>query len=594
MNKKNTLKLHLLFYTIISCGLLNAQVITPLPQKTGITTPIPVYIPRITGYVDMHTHPMSHLAFGGKIMYGTPDLTTLGLAGSFYAGFDVFKKECNTVNETAGNLEKALGNCNAMHGGAGADNDCGNYIRAEIVNSVDKVYRFKQKNGVGDLGHMDHPHGGYPNFISWPDQSGVSHQQMWYEWIQRAFRGGLKIMVALAVNNSLLAKAAGADQFIDDKSSVELQLIEMKKFVNNHSDFMEIAKTPADALRIVRANKLAVVLGVETDDIGNLTRRSKIDKETININQVRAELQNLYTNFDVRYIFPIHFSDNVFGGTAVNDPLFALSTKYYTNNYVSVRESIGEDISYKHHKENFDFIRNNALKMQNLGWVIEGQPEYTAPTNPAAGHANVKGLGPLGSTGILEMMKMGMMIDIDHMSQRSMTATLALSHLLGKYPLNAGHTGIRPVVGGNERNLYRPFVDSIIKLGGMIGVGTSNSNPDAFIAAFNDIYRQSNGSLNIAFGTDANGMEPLPKCTPGLNSADFYNGFSLPKSTLGNKTWDYTQTGMAHYGLLPEFIKDVRERPNGTLVANTLNSSADRFILMWEKCERLSATLRAR
>lgn len=558
------------------------------------------YTPRVTGYVDMHTHPMSHLGFGGKIMYGTPDFQTVAFPGSFYKGFDVFKAECNTKIEAPGegNYLWALGNCNAMHGGPGADNDCGNLIRQFLVNKTDKIYKHRDKLFLDASIKADHPHtGGYPDFDHWPHQSSVTHQQMWFTWIKRAYDGGLRIMVMLAVNNSLLAQASAADKsYIDDKTSIELQLSEMKKFVARHNDFMVIAKTPADALRIIRSNKMAVVLGIETDDIGNLTVRNKFKKEQIDINKVRQELRNLYDNFDVRYIFPIHIADNLFGGTAVYDAMLALSTKYYTNSYVQVRNSSGESIGYRHAKELFDnsSLAKDALRSLDLGWVIDHQPDYPAP--PAGyGHANAKGMTALGISTLAEMMKMGMMIDIDHMSQKSMVNAIAVSKLFGAgrrdpngYPLNAGHTGIRGN-NGSERNLYRPFVDSIIKTGGMIGIGTANTTPDKFISDFNDVFRQSRNSLNIAFGTDANGLEPLPQATPGLNSERFYSNFPMGKWMRPNgQPWDYTREGVAHYGLMPEFLKDVRERPGGAAVDRVLKNSADQFIRMWERCEMLS------
>ncbi|MCZ2460637.1 MAG: membrane dipeptidase [Chitinophagales bacterium] len=586
-------------------GQLKEQGNNKVNAKTVTNTdPGTVYIPRVTGYVDMHAHLMSHLAFGGKIMYGVPDFETLALPGSFYTPRDfniAGDPNYNANIEPAGkdNYAWALGNCNAVHGGHGLDNNGGNYIRQVVINTLDKNYPYRSIVSIPSIDltmAWDHPHtGGYPDFKYWPNQTSITHQQMWYTWVKRAFDGGLRIMVMLAVNNSLLAKAVAADnKYVDDETSIELQLTEMKKFVTRHYDFMEIARTSADALRIIKSNKLAVILGVETDDIGNLTVKNKFKGEKADINSVRNVLRNLYHNFDVRYIFPIHIADNLFGGTAVYDTMLALSTRYYTNNYIRVRTSSGEGITYKHTKKKFDEGEAMALRSLDLGWVIDPQPDYPDP-GPGNGHANAQGLTPLGISAITEMMKMGMMIDIDHMSQKSMASTIALSKLfgLGKkdpngYPINAGHTGIRGN-SGSERNLYRPFVDSIIKTGGMIGLGTANTIPDNFIRAFNDVYRQSKYSNNIAFGTDANGLEPLPRATPGLKTDVFYSNFPLGKWFRPNgQPWDYTKEGVAHYGLLPEFFKDVRERPGGAQVDRVLSNSADSFIRMWERCEMLS------
>ncbi|MCW5913175.1 MAG: membrane dipeptidase [Chitinophagaceae bacterium] len=569
---------------------VNTNTIAKVPAGT-------IYIPRVTGYVDMHTHPMSHLGFGGKIMYGTPDFETPALPGSFYVHRDwPHEPMYNTGLQAAGagNYMLALGNCNAMHGGHGLDNNGGNYIRAEVINQTEKNYKLKGSA----LLNADHPHtSGYPDFKNWPNQSSVTHQQMWFTWIKRAYDGGMRIMVMLAVNNSLLARAVDAERkYSDDKYSIELQLTELRKFVNRHRDFMQIAKTPAEALSIVKANKMAVILGVETDDIGNLTINSKFKGQKVDNNTVKNEIRNLYYNYDVRYIFPIHVADNLFGGTAVYDDLLALSTKFYTNSYIRVRNSSGENIEFQLKKQNFGTISGEALKSLDLGWVINNQPNYPAPGS-GQGHANAKGLTPLGTQAIIEMMNLGMMIDIDHMSQKSMESAIAISKLygLGKkdpngYPLNAGHTGIRGNNNGTERNLFRPFVDSIIKTGGMIGVGTANSTPKKFIQAFMDIYKQSKQSLNLALGTDANGLEPLPQATPGLNKDRFYSNFPLGIYHRPNgEPWDYTKEGVAHYGLMPEFIKDVKESPNGgETVEKVLKTSADRFIRMWERCEMLS------
>lgn len=323
---------------------------------------IVAYTP-LSGFVDMHTHLMSHLSMGGKVMYGVPDENSFFLRGTQYRGFDVFKKECNDDVQVRGaNFKNAFFNCNAIHGSPGTDNDCGDIIRSQSVNKLDEKYTKKFRTHLGKL--EDHPHSGIEN---WPHWSSATHQQMWWEWIKRAKEGGLKVMVALGVQNSLLAKTAHAEEYIDDKSSVELQLREIRRFVMDHNDFMEIARTPQDLRRIVGSDKLAVILGVETEDIGNLTRRKHFNNENITIDQVREELRNLYDNYDVRYVFPIHVSNNIFGGAALYKDLFLLTSKYYTNNYPSVTEVSNEAISFKLARNSFEFPEGDLLKSRNLG-----------------------------------------------------------------------------------------------------------------------------------------------------------------------------------------------------------------------------------
>ena len=133
----------------------------------------------LRGFVDLHTHAMSYLGFGGKAVHGAPDVGSLVPAGT---------RECNASAFRARSIDEALGHCNGTHGGWGLDNTCGDYLRAGIINHA-LVNRFKYKVGVDRNLHGDHEHAGYPDFRYWPHQTSVLHQQMWWEWVERAYRG---------------------------------------------------------------------------------------------------------------------------------------------------------------------------------------------------------------------------------------------------------------------------------------------------------------------------------------------------------------------------------------------------------------------
>jgi len=277
----------------------------------------------LSGWVDMHTHPMSHLGFGSRILHGAPDVGSI-----IPAGTRPFGTACIATNFRATSIEEALGNCKAAHAGWGIDNSCGDHLRAFVLNNLfdkDFVYRVSG-NAIGD-----HEHAGiessHTNFLYWPHQSSKTHQQMWYDWIRRAHdEGGLRVMVALAVNNELLAEAVNGSEPKDDKSSADLQVDEIISFVGRHPDFMEIAYTAADLRRIVGANRLAVIVGMEVDNIGNFNKLGMAASECA----IRDEIERLYGK-GVRYVFPIHLVDNAFGGTAVYDDLFNYANKYSTS-----------------------------------------------------------------------------------------------------------------------------------------------------------------------------------------------------------------------------------------------------------------------
>lgn len=554
---------------------------------------LPAAAQNLTGFVDMHTHPMSHLGFGGMIIYGAPDTGSLMLATQKYRDRQFLERDCNTSNELAGNLGDALGNCNALHGGPGFfDNTCGDALRHAIVDKVEE--RFIHEFGNPGLGGQvkDHPHDGYPGFAHWPHWSSVTHQQMYWEWIRRAYNGGQRVLVALAVNNSLLAKAGNAAQYIDDKSSVELQLAEITAFVGRHSDFMEIARSSADLRRIVSANRLAVVLGVETDDFGNLTRRARISGETVTHATVKAEIRRLY-DLGVRYIIPIHFSNSILGGYAINKDLFALNSKEYYNAYPVVREACNEGIQFKLDRSEFSSIEANILRTQDLGRIIDGQPTYPAPA-PGCGHANSMGLSSLGIGALTEMMNLGMMIDIDHMSRLAADAALNLA-AARDYPINSGHNGLladacsSPVSGDrdrcNENARTRSQYEQIRALRGMVGLG-HGGRATAFVRNYRSVLELM-GNRPVAIGTDANGLEPLPEPDP---AAPVTYDASFPRYVHGHKAFDINVDGFAHYGLFPDFIRSLQSSsdPAKRMTDHELQSfmsSAEQFARMWERSE---------
>src|SRR5438876_717565 len=53
----------------------------------------------------------------------------------------------------------------------------------------------------GLAGLTTHDESGYPTFTSWPSRQLATHQQAYVDWLFRAYQGGLRLMVMLAVNS---------------------------------------------------------------------------------------------------------------------------------------------------------------------------------------------------------------------------------------------------------------------------------------------------------------------------------------------------------------------------------------------------------
>jgi len=65
------------------------------------------------------------------------------------------------------------------------------------------------------------------------------------------------------------------------------------------------------------------------------------------------------------------------------------------------------------------------------------------------------------------------------------------------------------------------------------------------------------------------------------------NGVLLPMSFDGSKGWDYNVDGVAHYGLMPDFVRDIATLPpdGAAMVNNSLMYGADYFYHTWQIAE---------
>jgi microsomal dipeptidase-like Zn-dependent dipeptidase len=531
----------------------------------SVLLPVPVkaFTPEedLWGFADMHTHPMSNLGFGGHLVYGAPDIGSLVPVGTY---------KCNTKEFRAKTMEEAMGDCSSSHGMQGAfTNKCGNHFRHLVLSTIENVMKAYPDPEPGPAK--------LSTFHNWPRYDDIMHQHMWVDWLKRSYEGGLRVMVALAVNNRTLAGAVRGVDPKDDLKSGNLQISEMKRFVSRHSDFMEIAYSPAGLKNIVRRNKLAIVLGVEMDNIGdfNLVPDGKLTGEMIT-----SELDRLYEK-GVRYIFPVHVINNKFSGTAIYLDVFNLSNKVESGKYWNIGcSSPAERITHRYNfNENFGM---GFLKLFDFGILPFDQPGKVPVCPPGTGHVNQMGLTPEGRFAITEMMKRGMMVDIDHMSRLAANQTLELAeNFRGGYPLNSGHNIIQPENGDINEN-YRTVAQlkRIAALGGMFGLGWSQGDSATFLKNYRSALKIMDNK-NIAIGTDVNGLVTGPAPRPG--SRVIYNN-SFKMCSSGYRCWDYNREGVAHYGLLPDFIQDLRNMGAGNELDSSFFHSAGYFYRMWDKC----------
>jgi microsomal dipeptidase-like Zn-dependent dipeptidase len=530
----------------------------------------------LRGFADLHAHPMVNLGFAGKLVHGGLDVGSLLPADS----------KCNH-NVRAKSIGEALGTDNSTHGGWGVDNPCGDDLRKAVIDA------FQEQNHAVMTPDWAK---GYPNFKDWPLWNDITHQKMWVDWIRRSYDSGQRVMVALAVNNLTIAAGVGGpdDGPMDDKASADLQIAEIKSFVGRHNDFMEVALTPADLRRIVSSNKMAIILGVEIDNIGNFNKVGGSGPMTYD------EVQHLF-NEGVRYAFPIHLINNKFGGTAVYQNVFNLSNYHVTGKWWDLKCSAdSEGIKHRFVVDGFDFPLAGA-KATKLQVDIARNPPDPPKCGAKQGHKNTLPLTDMGRRAVYEMMTRGMLIDIDHMSEAAAEETLARAkEVPGGYPLVSGHNNLRSVSEDpNENNRTLDQLQRIGKLGGMFGLGSDGVKAADYVNTYRDA-SEAIGPGRVAFGTDLNGLVRGARPVVSLNGVspadlakanqeikaclDRIYDSSFIRSKTGDKEWNYCVAGVAHYGMLADFLKDMFGKGNdGAYLQTNIMQNAEVFAQMWEK-----------
>jgi microsomal dipeptidase-like Zn-dependent dipeptidase len=545
----------------------------------------------LRGYADLHVHLMNHLGFGGHLLHGAPDVDVLLPAGTLYNGVNAnaFKgKTCNEGPQRARTIQEALGSCYSTHRGHDMiKNKCGNHMRQMVISKFAKFH---------DAHHDEHPQG-FPAFTSWPTWDDMNHQQIWVDWIRRAKEGGLRVMVALAGNSVTLAKGIDGNQPYDDKSAGDLQVAEIRRFVGRHKDFMEIAYSAADLRRIVGQDKLAVIVGIELDDIGSfvlagqhgLPGMPKGFKATAS--HVNAEVDRLY-KLGVRYLFPVHVTDNLFGGAALYQHEFWRANKYHTGQFFDVGCATPADEITVKLESGFDFIKNPALG--DLG--VQPLPKCA----PGSGHTNKRGLTELGRVFLRAVMGRGMIIDVDHGGQKTVNDIIAFTKTTpaGAYPLISGHNTLRANAardhdsialkdearGQKERYFTRAQYAALAERPTIAGVGWSALDASTWAQ---NVRAVAALGLPVALGSDINGFLRQPRPPTGkCDGKPCVNYASFPQAKTGTRAWDYNREGVAHIGLYPDFLKDVEARGGGDVVQKMFGG-AEAFAKMWERAEQV-------
>lgn len=583
--------------------------------------PPPAGSPTIVGAADFHNHQFANLGFGGRLLWGK-SFDRLGAESALHS--------CGADSLCLDDRELAL--CQV---------GCALTSNPEACRTTCEGHRCADSPPHGHLGATDHigaglgqgtghSVGGFPEFRGWPHYNSYTHQQEYYRWLRRAFEGGLKLIVVLAVSNEVLCELLGHDHACDDMTNVDLQLAEARKLedfvdwendcdASNDNGWYRIADSPEHARRIIADGALAVVLGTEVDTLFNCYRAG-----TCTAASVRAEVQK-YQKLGVRHVFPVHLFDNAFGGTAAVGDFFNFGSAVVNRDLLRVEDCSSQGYSFRFGRE------STAVNRFLSGAAAHFGIDY--PKYPSAGaHCNRRGLEPLGHDAIKALINAKLLIDVDHMSTKTRGATLDI--LEGcRYPgVLSGHSGFTELYRGHKQSegQLRPReVERILGLGGVLAPilhqgsradlptyrranaatvendcgNSAKSFVQAYLYAVDATQRAGRDFTGVGFGSDINGLAgmPAPRFGPyacggdGVEQAERVrypitplkgSVPSLPASQAGYREFDINVDGFAHMGMFPDFVAELRAVGLTDSDLTPLFNSAEAYIRTWEAATR--------
>ncbi len=548
----------------------------------------------VFGFVETHAHLFSNRAFGGGGAFHGAPFHPLG-------------------------VEHALHDCELSHGEGGRKD----FIGFAFNDGLNDLVGLQSLFEVGELPEDDHVTAGYPDFTDWPNAPFSStHQMQYYKWMERAYLAGMRLLVQHVTSNQVLCELVvgigtqplrdscsdmvTADRIIEDTFALE-------RYIDAQSGgpgkgWFRIVFSPEEAREQIRAGKLAVVLGIEVSDLFDCFLVPFGDNERCTEEEVVARLDEYHAK-GVRALFPVHKFDNDFSAGDGDRRVSDLGNFMHTGHYSNFIECPEELLEFS---GGFD---QGGLTFSDLNQpreVYDSPPPFDMsgfaedPVGTLEPHVGLllggpldgefcqnHGITELGEFLMLEMMKRGMIIEVDHFPRKGYKRAFEI--------LEANDY---PAAGTHGRN----FNGLLYELGGVsktnLGRCRDPENPGAMANRFLEriqLIRDSGGYPAEGFGFDLNGFAgaPGPRFGPRSNCSapqtdegitypftSWAGDVTLQQPRVGNRVLDFNTEGMVHLGLVAELIEDVRRDGVPDEDLEPLFRSAEGYLRMWEKAEQ--------
>jgi microsomal dipeptidase-like Zn-dependent dipeptidase len=496
----------------------------------------------VFGFVDSHLHITADMRAGGRVFYGEP--------------FDPL------------GIPAALGNDAADHGADGSKDITGNLLRTGLPFGT----------------HDTH---GWPTFAGWPTHDTMTHQQTYYVWLERAWRAGLRLVVAQTADDEPICRIEPVrNDGCDETHSIRAQIRELdalQNYVDAQSGgpgrgWFRLVYSPAQARRTIKRGKLAVIIGIESSDLfGCSERRGHAQCSRRDISRgLRA-----YKRLGVRGMFVAHWIDNAFSGAALEGGAKGLFinifNRFQTGSYFRTARcpARGQGVSVG---------SLSQAELQVLAGLFPAAKPIAArpfPTYPKGLRCNRRGLTPLGRYLVRRLIAEHMLIEVDHMSERARDTVLAIA-ARAHYPLISSHNG----TGGE----WTPAeLRELHALGGYASV-----TPDTAPKLARKIERTARfGFFGVGIGTDTGGFasQPGPRRDAAAKPLRYpFRSYDrrviFTRERTGTRTFDLNTDGVAHYGLMADLVADMQQQRAPRRALPSLFRSAEAYLRTWQRAVR--------
>ncbi len=445
---------------------------------------------------------------------------------------------------------------------------------------------------------------GWPTFSYWPNPHSLTHQQVYYKWLERSWRAGLRIHTSLLTENHVLCTVYPLKKnSCDDRDAVRLQAKDMRamqdyidaQYGGPGRGWYRIVTDPFQARRVINAGKLAVVMGIETSV--PLGCNVQLGRPTCTEEQMLAELAEM-RRLGVSQMELTNKLDNAFTGVAGDagsiGPLTNSANFLSTGSFLRMRTCPSS-----HPPGTEDKLQSPNLG--DLGGEGEATPEQDAifgavwklfgdtgvqpvPVYPAGPHCNELGLSPLGERLLSAMIDHRILVDPDHMSVAGRNAALA-------YLERQQAAGRTPGVVSSHSWSTPDAYPRIYRLGGFVAPYAGDST------GFVDKWRRHLGwtderfYFGFGFGSDMNGFgaQGDPRgagaSDPVTYPFDGLGGVTIDRQRSGQRVFDINSDGVAHYGLYPDWVEDAEHvaGADGTALGADLARGAEAYLQTWER-----------